>query len=305
MSRSLARPVLGLVAGLALLATGCAPADEATSPAPQAGGATTSAGATTGGSSPTADECAKDSLKTINPGKLTIATDQPVYEPWFVDDEPENGKGFEGAIAKALAEEMGYSDDEVTWVRVKFDTAISPGPKKFDFDINEFSITQKRKKAVDFSSPYYDVTQAVITTEGSKAASAKSLADLEGLKLGAQVGTTSLDAIESAVAPSQKPAVYNNNDDAKRALENGQVDAIVVDLPTAFYITAAELEKGKIVGQLPASGGQPEQFGLVLDKGSPLTTCVSKAVDALKEDGTLEKIEDEWLSQAGNAPVLQ
>lgn len=281
---------------VALVATACAPADEGDS-------AATSTSPTASASEST-DPCAKESLQTQTPGTLTITTDKPAYEPWFTDDTPENGKGYEGAVAAAVAKELGFTADEVTWTRTKFDAAIAPGPKDWDFDINQFSITEERKQAVDFSSAYFDVTQAVVTTGGSKAADAASLADLKELKIGAQVGTTSYDAILSAIDPSKKPGVYNNNDDARKALENGQIDALVIDLPTAFFMAAAQLDDGKIVGQLPAAGGDQEQFGLVLDKGSPLTTCVSAVVDALRADGTLDSIADEWLSQAGGAPVL-
>jgi len=293
---------LTLLVTAAMIAA-CAPEDEQDS----AGTTTSPSASSTSSSSPSesADACAKESLDTHTAGTLTITTDKPAYEPWFVDDDPANGKGYEGAVAAAVAEQLGFTPDEVTWTRTKFDAAIAPGPKDWDFDINQFSITEERKQAVDFSSPYYDVTQAVITTGGSKADGAKTLADLQGLKIGAQVGTTSYDAILSAVDPDQKPAVYNTNDDAKQALENGQVDAIVTDLPTAFYITAAELDDGVIVGQLPSEGGEQEQFGLVLDKGSPLAECVSAAVDTLREDGTLDQLADEWLSQAAGAPVLE
>ena len=290
------RSLLAVLLAVAAASTAaCAPEDEdTTSTKPKASGS----------ASETVDACAKESLETHTPGTLTITTDKPAYPPWFVDDAPENGQGYEGAVAAAVAEQLGFTADEVTWTRTKFDAAIAPGPKDWDFDINQFSITEERKQAVDFSSPYYDVTQAVITTGGSKAAKATSLADLKGLKIGAQVGTTSYDAVLSAIDPDKQPAVFNTNDDAKQALENGQVDAIVTDLPTAFYITAAELDDGKIVGQLPSGTGEQEQFGLVLDKGSPLTTCVSQAVDALRADGTLDQLVDEWLSQAGGAPVL-
>jgi polar amino acid transport system substrate-binding protein len=264
---------------------------------------TTTSPSSSSSPSESVNACARDRLETADASTLTIATDKPVYEPWFVDDQPENGKGFEGAVAAAVAGQLGYTPEEVTWVRVGFNSVFKPTPKNWDFDINEFSITEQRKQAVDFSSPYYDVSQAVVTTKGSKAAGATSVADLKGLTLGAQVGTTSLDAINTVIAPSSKPRVYNSNNDAVRALENGQIDALVTDLPTAFYMAAAQLDKGKIVGQLPSGGGTPEQFGLVLDKGSPLTTCVSKAVDALKADGTLDKLVTQWLSQGG-APVL-
>ena len=292
------RPLLAVVLALAATATAaCAPEDDDDDSASTKPKSSSSA-------SETVDACAKENLETKTPGTLTLTTDKPAYPPWFVNDKPENGKGYEGAVAAAVAEKLGFTADEITWTRTKFDAAIAPGPKDWDFDINQFSISEQRKQAVDFSSPYYDVAQVVITTGGSKAAKATSLADLKDLKIGAQVGTTSYDAIVSAIDPSKKPAVYNTNDDAKQALENGQVDAIVTDLPTAFYITAAELDNGKIVGQLPTDSGAQEQFGLVLDKGSPLTTCVSQAVDALRADGTLDQLVDEWLSQAGGAPEL-
>lgn len=287
------RPLLAALLSLAALATACSPADDETS---------SSTSSPTGS---TADACAKDALQTKTAGKLTIGTDKPAYEPWFVDDTPANGKGFESAVAYAVADQLGFAKTEVTWVPVKFDAAIQPGPKAFDFDINQFSITPERQQVVDFSSPYFDVTQTVITTGKSKAAGAKSLADLKVVKLGAQVGTTSLKAINEVIKPSSKAAVFNSNDDAKIALENGQIDALVVDLPTAFYITAAELDDGKIIGQLPPSSGDQEQFGLLLDKGSALISCVSLAVDALRGDGTLDQLQEEWLAQTAGAPVLQ
>ncbi|MFF5845782.1 ABC transporter substrate-binding protein [Streptomyces massasporeus] len=249
--------------------------------------------------------CEKGELATRTSGKLTIATDEPAYEPWFKDDKPANGKGFESAVAYAVAERLGYGEDKVAWQTVPFNKAFAPGEKTFDFDINQVSVSEERKKAVDFSSGYYDVRQAVVALKGSKAAKAKSVADLKGVKLGAQVGTTSLNYIDDVVKPKQAAAVYAKNDQAKSALKNGQVDAIVVDLPTAFYITGAEITDATIVGQFAHQGGTPEQFGLVLDKGSALTSCVSRAVDALREDGTLAKIEQQWLSDAVDAPVLK
>jgi polar amino acid transport system substrate-binding protein len=298
MTPRLSRPTLACLLAVAALSTACAPADDKNDTA-----GTTTSPSSSSSPSESINACARDRLETVDASTLTIATDKPVYEPWFVDDNPENGQGFEGAVAAAVAGQLGYTAEEVTWVRVGFNSVFKPTPKNWDFDINEFSITEKRKQAVDFSSPYYDVSQAVVTTKGSKAAGATTIADLKGLTLGAQVGTTSLDTITSVIAPSGKPRVYNSNNDAVKALENGQIDALVTDLPTAFYMAAAQLDKGKIVGQLPAGGGTPEQFGLVLDKGSPLTTCVSQAVDALKADGTLDKLVTQWLSQGG-APVL-
>jgi polar amino acid transport system substrate-binding protein len=253
--------------------------------------------------SASASACTPAQMKTLSAGKLTFGTDDPVYPPWFVDNKPENGQGFESAVAYAVATKLGYTKDQITWTRVTFNNAIAPGPKKYDIDINEFSITDERKKAVDFSSPYYDVTQAVVTTKTSKIAGAKSLADLKKAKLGAQVGTTSYKAITDVIKPTTKPQVFNSNDDAKKALQNGTIDGLVVDLPTAFYMTSAELDGGKIVGQLPQVG-VPEQFGIVLDKDSPLTRCVSRAVDQLRQDGTLAVLEKTWLAGTGGAPEL-
>ena len=282
--------VLSSAAVLLGALAGCAPADEQS---PSAGASASASGAA----------CAPGALDTQTPGKLTIGTDNPAYEPWFSDNKPANGKGFESAVAYQVAERLGYPAANVVWTNVTFNNAIAPGPKTFDFDINQFSITPERRKAVDFSSPYYLVRQTVITTKGSKIAGARTIAELKGAKLGAQVGTTSYQAINELIKPDAKAQVYNNNDDAKAALENGQVDGIVVDLPTAFYITAAELENGVIVGQLPQVG-VPEQFGLVLDLDSPLTACVSQAVDQLRQDGTLAVLEKQWLASTGGAPEL-
>jgi polar amino acid transport system substrate-binding protein len=247
--------------------------------------------------------CEKEALATRTAGKLTIATDQPAYEPWFRDDRPENGEGFEAAVAYAVAGKLGYAPTDVVWTRVKFDSAIAPGPKAFDFDINQFSITEERKKAVDFSAPYYLVRQAVIALKSSKIAGRHTLAELRGARLGAQVGTTSYQSITDLIKPTTQPRVYNSNDDAKKALQNGQIDGLVVDLPTAFYITSAEIDDATIVGQLPQLG-VPEAFGLLLDRDSPLTGCVTKAVTALRDAGTLTELERKWLAQVAGAPEL-
>ncbi|MFJ8153263.1 ABC transporter substrate-binding protein [Streptomyces sp. NPDC094468] len=289
--RALRRAVAAATIALLATAVGCAP-----QPDDKASGGSSSSAATT---------CAKGKLATRTSGKLTIATDEPAYEPWFKDDKPADGEGFESAVAYAVAKQLGYDKSAVVWQSVPFNKAFAPGAKTFDFDINQVSISAERKKAVDFSSGYYDVRQAVIALKDSKAARATGVADLKKLKLGAQVGTTSLDYITDVVKPSQQPAVYAKNDQAKSALKNGQVDAIVVDLPTAFYITSAEVTDAKIVGQFENQGGTAEQFGLVLDKGSALTPCITTAVDALRKDGTLAKIEQQWLSDAVDAPVLK
>jgi polar amino acid transport system substrate-binding protein len=299
VNRRVTLPSVALLAVAASLLTACA-ADSDPGTA-----ASSSSASASGSGSAAADACAKGSLKTFATGKLTIATDKPVFEPWFVNDKPESGKGFEGAVAQAVATKLGFTSSEVTWTRVPFNNVFKPTPKNWDFDINEVSISEKRKQALDFSSPYYDVSQAVVTVKGSKAANAKSIADLKKLSIGAQVGTTSFQAIKDVIAPSKSPRVYNSNNDVVKALGNGQIDALVTDLPTAFFMAAVQVKKGAIVGQLPASGGTPEQFGLALEKDSPLTACVSKAVDALRTDGTLDKLKDQWLSQAAGAPILQ
>jgi polar amino acid transport system substrate-binding protein len=269
--------VIGLATGSA-----CAPADNTSSgPAP-------------------AEQCSKDSLTTLSKGTITFGTDQPAYPPWFIDDDPANGKGFESAVAYAVADKLGYAKQDVKWVRVPFNAAIAPGPKTFDANLNEFSITEERQQAVDFSSPYFDVTQAVVTVKSSPAAQVKTLDGLKGIKLGAQVGTTSYTA---AKALNPAVAVFNNNDDAKAALTNGQIEALVLDLPTAFEVQS-ELTDGVIVGQLPAGTEKAEQFGIVLDRGSPLTACVSKAVDELGNAGELANLQKEWLAGAGSAPML-
>lgn len=241
----------------------------------------------------------------VTEGKLTIGTGEPAYFPWVIDDAPETGEGFEAAVAYAVAEELGFAADDVVWVRTTFDEAIAPGPKNFDFNLQQYSITEDRKANVDFSSPYYETTQAIITVEGSAAAGATSIEDLKGLLIGAATGTTSLASIESQIAPTAGAQVFNSNDDAKLALESGTVDAIVVDLPTAFYLTGVELTGGLIIGQLPLEDGTGDLFGLVLAKDSPLTASVTAAVDALRDSGKLAEIEAEWLSESVAVPVLK
>ena len=246
--------------------------------------------------------CEKADLATIAEGKLTIATGEPAYYPWVIDDKPESGEGFEGAVAYAVANQLGFSNDEVVWVRTTFDGAVTPGEKNFDFNLQQFSITEERKAAVDFSSPYYTAPQAIVSYKSSKIAGKTSIAELKDAKLGAAVGTTSLDAIENQIGT--KPQVFNDNAAAVTALKNGQIDGLVVDLPTAFYLSAVEVTDGVIVGQLPSTGAG-DQFGLLLAKDSKITTCVSGAVDAITADGTLAAITDKWLATDAGAPVLK
>jgi polar amino acid transport system substrate-binding protein len=288
VSRNTLTALGGATLMIAALAA-CAPADDSPT--------------VTGSASASANACPPGGLNTKTAGRLTLGTDNPAYEPWFSDNKPSNGKGFESAVAYQVAQRLGYPAANVTWIQVPFNNSFAPGPKTFDFDINQVSVTDARKQAVDFSSPYYLVRQTVITLKGSKIAGATSIAALKNAKLGAQVGTTSYQAITDLIKPSGKPQVFNSNDDAKKALQNGTIDGLVVDLPTAFYMTAAELTGGVIVGQLPQVG-VPEQFGLVLDKDSALTGCVSKAVDQLRQDGTLAVLEKTWLAGDGGAREL-
>ena len=253
-------------------------------------------------SSSASASCEKGDLATITEGKLTIATGEPAYYPWVLDDKPESGEGFEGAVAYAVAKQLGFDAADVAWVRTTFDSAVTPGEKKFDFNLQQFSITEDRKKAVDFSSPYYTAPQAIVSYKGSKIAGKTSIAELKNAKLGAAVGTTSLDAIENQIGI--KPQVFNDNAAGVTALKNGQIDGLVVDLPTAFYLSGVEVTDGLIVGQLPSTGAG-DQFGLLLSKGSKITTCVSGAVDAITADGTLAAITDKWLATDAGAPVLK
>jgi polar amino acid transport system substrate-binding protein len=254
------------------------------------------------------DACATDQLNLVSDGELTIGTDNPAFPPWFQDAEgapwdpttEPTKMGYEAAVAYAVAEELGFSDDAVTWVVVPFDNAFRPGPKSFDFDINQISYLPERDQAVDFSDSYYDVEQAVVTLGGSDFAGATSLADLKGAKLGAQVGTTSLNAINEVIQPDAEPNVYSTNNDAVSALQNGQIDGLVVDYPTSLFVTAVQVPNGKVVGRLPAEG--QEYFGLVFEEGNPLRDCVNEALTALRDAGTLDEIAAEWIE--GSAPPV-
>ena len=254
------------------------------------------------GSDNGASSCEPGKLSTVTDGVLTIATGEPAYYPWVIDDKPESGQGFEAAVALAVAKELGYEGDKVKWVRTTFDSAIAPGEKNFDFNLQQFSITEDRKKAVDFSDPYYKSTQVIVTYKGSKIDSAKSIADLASAKLGAAVATTSLDAIENIL--KLKAQVFNDNAAGVTALKNKQIDGLVVDLPTGFYLSAVEVPNGLIVGQIAGSDEADAGFGLLLKKDSPITGCVNNAVKAITDNGTLKEITDKWLGATAGAPVL-
>jgi polar amino acid transport system substrate-binding protein len=276
--------------GLAACATGTTPAAPSSTPG-------------TASTTPSASPSVDVKTLTVSPGKLTVATGKPAYSPWVIDDKPETGNGFEAAVAYAVAEKLGFTKDEVVWKRTTFDEAITPGPKAWDFNLQQYSITDQRKKAVDFSSPYYTTTQAVLTYTGSPVAGAASIAELKGAKFGVTVGTTSQTALTNLIAPTSQPKVFNNNDDLVLALKSKQIEALVVDLPTALYLAAAVIDNGKIVGQLADNTGG-DQYGLVLAKGSKLTAPVSAAIDALEVDGTLAALQKTWLSESIKVPVL-
>lgn len=242
-------------------------------------------------------------LQTVTAGKLTIATGDPDYEPWFIDNDPANGKGFEGAVAHAVATELGFSDKQIVWTRTGFDAAIAPGPKDWDLNIQQFSISEDRKKAVDFSSSYYTTTQAVVAAKGTPAATATSIADLKKAKVGVATGTTSYTVAKAQLGTADL-SVFNSVDDVVQALKGGQIDAMITDLPGAFYVTGAQLENASVIGQFADDKGG-DQFAFVLPKNSALTPAVTKAVDALRKNGTIAELQKKWLSEAVNVPVLK
>ena len=279
--------VITLSALLALLA-GCGGSDDSSDEGTTA--------------SVSAEDCTPDKLETKTAGTLTVATDSPAFPPYFEDDDPTNGKGFESATAYAIADQLGYSQDQVKWVVEAFNSSFAPGPKDFDFDVNEISITPQRAQQVDFSSPYYEAKQAVVALKDSDAASATSLDDLKSANIGVQIGTTSLEAVNDEIDPDTDPQVFDTSNDVVQALKNGPVDVVVVDVPTAFYLTAVQVPAATVVGQFAAPGG--DQWGALLQKDSPLTDCVSFAIDQLKDSGELDQIESTWISEKTNAPVL-
>ncbi len=303
---------LGLVA---LVAVACGPGGGA-STAPTTGpvGTTPATGET---AAPTADACATDALATKTAGTLTIGTDNPAFPPYFEGTDnnaepwdpewgdPNTGKGFESAMAYAIAEQMGFARDAVTWIPIAFNTSFAPGPKDFDFFIGQVTFNEERAANADLSEGYYFGNQTVVTLADNEFANATTIADLKGAELGAQVGTTSLATIENVIQPTAEAAVYNSTADALSDMANGDIDGVVVDLPTAGFITGVQVENSKIVGQIGlAAGGEPEHFSVVLEQGSALTPCVNQAITALSDDGTLDVLSDEWLP-FNDAPELQ
>jgi len=263
---------------------------------------------------PAASVGASASCPTVSSGQLTIGTDNPAFPPWFDGgtkssfwkiNDPSTGKGYESAVAYAIAGKLGYGKAQVKWTYVPFNKSFAPGQKAFDFDINQISFTPARAKVVSFSTSYYDVNQSIVVNKGTKIASVRGIKGLASYKLGAQLGTTSYAFIKDRIKPSQQPAVFNSNAAAVLALKNKQIDGLVLDLPTAFYVTAVQVPNGKILGQFENKGKTTDRFGVVLAKGNPLTACVNKAITSLRANGALKRLQRLWLAKATGAPILK
>jgi polar amino acid transport system substrate-binding protein len=279
------RKLLVALAAFALMGAACASDSSTVTTSP-------------GGGSGTADTCAKDDLNLLNPGTLTVGTDTPAFPPWVLKNDPTSGKGYEAAVAYEIADRLGFSTDEVAWVTVPFNKSYAPGPKDFDFDINQISVTPEREEVVSFSDSYYDVTQALIVNDGTPIASATSVSDLKDYKFGAQIGTTSLQFINEVIQPTQDSQVYETTSDALTALKNGQIDGTVLDLPTASYSAG----KGQsVVGQFESTG---EHFGLLFEKDNPLVTCVNTVLDGMRTDGVLDDLETKYLADYLDVPTI-
>ena len=233
-----------------------------------------------------------------------MATSEPAFPPWVLEDDPSLGMGFEAELVYAVAEQMGFTADQVTWVAVGFDEAIAPGPKDFDFNIQQYTITAERDEVVDFSDPYYTTKQALVAFADNPVAEATTIAELQEFSLGAQIATTSLDYIENVIQPATPASVFDTNADAKSALDAQQIDAIVFDLPTAHFITAVEMPDTTIVAQFGEAGDNPEGLGMLFAEGNPLVDCVNVALAALRDDGTLDALEEEHLVVGSDIPVI-
>lgn len=299
------RKLLAVAAIFGLLLAACAQEDS-----------TTDGGAPAAG----ADACAADQLNLFESGTLTIGTDNPAFPPWFSGGEtkqhdwkfndPYTGKGYESAVAYAIAEQMGFTADEVGWTVVPFNHTYKPGPTQYDFAIEQISYSDKRDQAVDFSDSYYDVSQALVAVKGSPITEATSLTELKGYTLAAPIGTTSYDYITDVIQPTEEPGAFNTLSDTVASINAGQVDGIVVDAPTAYYLAdpfVQEVKDSVVVGIFPQSGGEQEYFGVTFEEGNPLVPCVNQAIEALRQDGTLAELEQTWLSEktnVGEVPVF-
>jgi polar amino acid transport system substrate-binding protein len=288
-----AMAAIAVLAASASLA-GCASEGSSSSSAAPAGGTSSSAAASCTNSAIQSQLYAK--------GTLTVATDKPVYPPWFVNNKPTNGQGYESAVAYAVAAQLGFKASQVTWAYEPFDSSYAPGPKKFDFDINEISYSAARAQVVTFSDSYYDVQQALVALKDSPIASKHSAADLKGYVYGDQVGTTSLQFINSQIQPTQTPKVFETLNDVKQALQTKQIAALVTDTPTAQFISSSEISGSVMVAQFPSTG---EHYGLLFAKGNPLVTCVNKALATLKSNGTLAKLTAQYLKLYTSVPTIK
>lgn len=248
-----------------------------------------------------AQSCTPENLHLVKPGTLTVGTDNPGFPPWIINNKPENGKGYEAALTYEIADRLGFDASEVHWVVVPFNSSYAAGPKNFDFDINQIAITPQREKAVDFSDGYYDLPQGLMVLKGSPFQHATTVAELKDATFGAQIGTTSLAFINTVIQPTQPASVYDTTTDAKTALRNGDVDGLVLDLPTAYYEANFNTPNGYLVGQFLPS----DQLGLLFQKGNPLVTCVNKVLGEIKADGTLQKLQDKWLADYQAVPVIK
>ena len=315
--RKLSLSSLALVAILAAACSGggAASPSSVASAAPSSAASAVPSSAASAAPSGSAEACAKEDLALVTPGKFTIGTDNPAFPPYYAEPDagakptepwkngdPTNGKGFESAVGYAIAQELGFSKDEVAWVVVPFLNSFAPGPKAFDIDLNQVNWKQERTETADLSEGYYFGNQSLVTLKDSPYAKATTVAELKDGVFGAQVGTTSLDAIDAIIAPTKKPMIYDTNDLAVKALGNKTIDGIMVDLPTADYITNVQVDDSVIVGQF--EGGEPEYFSAVLAKGSPLTECVNAAIETLAASGTLDDLVTAWLPFQDQVPVI-
>lgn len=291
------------LAGLLLAACGDDKKDSTSTPDTTAAASTTAAPGTTGGEATTAAACAEG--KTLEAGSLTLATGDPAFPPYMIDDDPTSGEGFESALALAVAKALGFEGDQVKWIRTSFDTAVAGSDSGFDFNRQQFSISDERKQVVSFSDPYYTANQAILGYAEGPAKDVTKLSDLKSLKLGAAAGTTSLQFVEEVIQPDTEVFAFNSNADAKAALDAGQIDLIVTDVPTGLYISAVEIEGTKVFGQFPVdAGGAGDQWGLLFTKDNPLVECANLALTELTESGELAATTDEWMAGYTEAPTL-
>lgn len=250
---------------------------------------------------PTTEDACAD-ITTVTDGTLTVGTSDPAFPPYVIDNDPTNGEGFESAVAYAVAEEMGFMADQVEWTFAGFNKLFAPGEKDYDFALNQISITPERETAVTFSDPYYEAANAILVLKNSEFADAGSLAEFQDAKIGVQVATTALAQVESQIAPTQNVAVFDDTTASTQALKNGEIDALVTDLPTTLYLSAVEVP-GVVVGQMPQDEAA-DTWGLVLQKDNALVGCVNQALGALEESGDLAAITEEWMTEYTEAPVL-